>query len=148
MMSYTIPCTSLCSRLGTLMRRTSPCTRIIGGRPAERCRSDALFLTLKASSWVISTNPSSLYGPHRRRRSGAYGRAIMTTIALNLQSVRARIAAACASAGRDVNEVTLLPVAKTFGPEAVREAHAAGATAFGENYIQEAVEKQLLLSDL
>jgi pyridoxal phosphate enzyme (YggS family) len=72
----------------------------------------------------------------------------MTTIALNLQSVRGRIAAACAAAGRDVNEVTLLAVAKTFGPDAVREAHAAGATAFGENYIQEAVEKQALLADL
>jgi pyridoxal phosphate enzyme (YggS family) len=72
----------------------------------------------------------------------------MTTIALNLQSVRQRIAAACAAAGRDVNEVTLLPVSKTFGPDAVREAHAAGETAFGENYIQEAVEKQALLADL
>ena len=72
----------------------------------------------------------------------------MTTIALNLQSVRERIAAACAAAGRDVNEVTLLPVSKTFGPDAVRAAHAAGATAFGENYIQEAIEKQALLADL
>lgn len=72
----------------------------------------------------------------------------MTTIALNLQSVRGRIAAACEAAGRDVNEVTLLAVAKTFGPDAVRAAHAAGATAFGENYIQEAVEKQALLADL
>jgi pyridoxal phosphate enzyme (YggS family) len=72
----------------------------------------------------------------------------MTTIALNLQTVHARIAAACAAAGRDVNEVTLLPVSKTFGPDAVREAHAAGETAFGENYIQEAVEKQALLADL
>jgi hypothetical protein len=72
----------------------------------------------------------------------------MTTIALNLQSVRERIAAACTAAGRDVNEVTLLAVAKTFGPDAVREAHAAGANAFGENYIQEAVEKQALLADL
>ena len=72
----------------------------------------------------------------------------MTTIALNLQSVRTRIARACEAAGRDVNEVTLLAVAKTFGPDAVREAHAAGATAFGENYIQEAVEKQALLAGL
>lgn len=47
-----------------------------------------------------------------------------------------------------MNEVTLLAVAKTFGPEAVREAHAAGQAAFGENYIQEAVEKQALLADL
>src|SRR4051812_50135661 len=36
------------------MRRTSPCTRIIGGRPEDRCRSDALFLTTKASSSVRS----------------------------------------------------------------------------------------------
>ena len=72
----------------------------------------------------------------------------MTTIAANLQSVHQRIASACAAAQRDVNEVTLLPVSKTFGPEAVREAWAAGETSFGENYIQEAVEKQALLADL
>ncbi len=72
----------------------------------------------------------------------------MTTIAANLQSVRERIARACAAARRDVNEVTLLAVSKTFGPDAVREAFAAGATTFGENYIQEAVEKQALLADL
>jgi pyridoxal phosphate enzyme (YggS family) len=83
-------------------------------------------------------------GPARR----APGWSIMTTIAANLQSVRERIRAACAAAGRDVTEVTLLPVAKTFGPDAVREAVAAGCTAFGENYIQEAVEKQALLADL
>jgi pyridoxal phosphate enzyme (YggS family) len=72
----------------------------------------------------------------------------MTTIANNLQSVRERIAAACAGAQRPVNEVTLLAVSKTFGPEAVREAFAAGQAAFGENYIQEAVEKIALLGDL
>jgi PLP dependent protein len=72
----------------------------------------------------------------------------MTTIADKLQSVRERIAAACASAQRPVNEVTLLAVSKTFGPDAVREAHACGQTAFGENYIQEAVEKIELLRDL
>ena len=38
-----------------IRRRTSPCTRIMGGRPADRCKSDALFFTLKASSWVMST---------------------------------------------------------------------------------------------
>jgi pyridoxal phosphate enzyme (YggS family) len=72
----------------------------------------------------------------------------MTTIAANLQSVHARIARACAAAQRQANEVTLLPVSKTFGPEALREAYAAGERAFGENYIQEAVEKQALLTDL
>jgi pyridoxal phosphate enzyme (YggS family) len=72
----------------------------------------------------------------------------MTTIRNNLQSVRERVAAACAAAHRPVNEVTLLAVSKTFGPEAVREAHAAGQRAFGENYIQEGVEKIALLADL
>ena len=59
----------------------------------------------------------------------------------NLQTVRARVAAACLAAGRDSGEVALLAVSKTFGPEAVAAAHAAGQTAFGENYIQEAVQK-------
>src|SRR3954470_23344543 len=72
----------------------------------------------------------------------------MTTIPSNLQTVRGRIAAACARAQRQVTEITLLAVSKTFGPDAVREAHAAGQTAFGENYIQEAVEKIALLADL
>jgi PLP dependent protein len=72
----------------------------------------------------------------------------MTTIADNLQSVHQRIAAACALAQRPVNEVTLLAVSKTFGPDAVREAHACGQMAFGENYIQEAVEKIEMLRDL
>jgi PLP dependent protein len=72
----------------------------------------------------------------------------MTTIRNNLQRVHERIAAACAGAQRQVNEVTLLAVSKTFGPEAVREAFAAGQTAYGENYIQEAVEKIALLRDL
>ena len=76
------------------------------------------------------------------------GRPIMTTIAANLQRVHERIARACANAQRDVIEVTLLPVSKTFGPEALREAYAAGERSFGENYIQEAVEKQALLADL
>ena len=72
----------------------------------------------------------------------------MTTIRNNLQRVRERIVAACTHAQRPVTDVTLLAVSKTFGPEAVREAHAAGQLAFGENYIQEAVEKIELLRDL
>ena len=59
----------------------------------------------------------------------------------NLDRVHARIAAACNVAGRDVNLVTLLAVSKTFGAEDVKQAIAAGQTAFGENYIQEAVQK-------
>jgi pyridoxal phosphate enzyme (YggS family) len=69
----------------------------------------------------------------------------MTTIESNLQGVRSRMAAACSQAERDVNAVTLLAVSKTFGPEAVADALAAGQSAFGENYIQEGVEKILAL---
>lgn len=58
------------------------------------------------------------------------------------------MAAACAACGRDVNEVTLLAVSKTFGPQAVREAFAAGQRAFGENYIQEAADKIAQLAGL
>ena len=65
----------------------------------------------------------------------------MTMIETNLQTVRARLAAACQAAGRRPDEVTLLAVSKTFGADAVQAAHAAGQTAFGENYIQEAVQK-------
>lgn len=72
----------------------------------------------------------------------------MTVIATQLQAVHARIAAACHAAGRTVSELQLLAVSKTFGPEAVRAAHAAGQIAFGENYIQEAVDKRAQLSDL
>jgi len=72
----------------------------------------------------------------------------MTTIADNLQRVHERIAAACAGAQRPTGEVALLAVSKTFGPDEVREAFAAGQAAFGENYIQEGVEKIALLRHL
>ena len=69
-------------------------------------------------------------------------------IADKLARVHERIASACAGAGRPVQSVTLLVVSKTFGPEAVREAHAAGERRFGENYVQEGVEKIDALADL
>lgn len=72
----------------------------------------------------------------------------MTTIEGNLQQVRERLARACEAAGRDVNAVTLLAVSKTFGPDHVAAAVAAGQRAFGENYIQEGVEKVLALQAL
>ena len=72
----------------------------------------------------------------------------MTMITANLQTVRERIAAACLAAGRDPQAVRLLAVSKTFSAAAVAEAHAAGQTAFGENYIQEAVEKMAALRQL
>jgi len=69
-------------------------------------------------------------------------------IAANLQQVRARIVTACTAAGRDAAAVQLLAVSKTFGPEAVRAAHAAGQRAFGENYVQEGLAKIEALADL
>jgi len=72
----------------------------------------------------------------------------MATILGNIQQVRARIAKACDGAKRPVQSVTLLCVSKTFGSEAVREAHAAGERAFGENYVQEGVDKIAALADL
>jgi len=71
-----------------------------------------------------------------------------TSIAENLSQVRAHIEAACQAAGRPPHSVSLLAVSKTWGVDAVRSAHAAGQTAFGENYIQEAVDKIGALSDL
>ncbi len=72
----------------------------------------------------------------------------MTTISANLQAVRARIAAACAAAGRDPVEVRLLAVSKTWSAAAVRAAAGCGQRAFGESYVQEAVAKMAELADL
>ena len=72
----------------------------------------------------------------------------MTTVIDNLQQVHSRIAAACAAAARPVDSVTLLAVSKTFPPEAVRAAFAAGQRQFGENYVQEALDKIAALADL
>ena len=72
----------------------------------------------------------------------------MHTIATSLQQVHQRLTQACQQAGRAPDAVTLLAVSKTFGPDAVAQAFAAGQRAFGENYIQEAVEKIALLRHL
>ena len=65
----------------------------------------------------------------------------MAMIAENIQSIRSRIGAACRSAGRDPESVRLMAVSKTFDAAAIRTAVTAGQTVFGENYIQEAVDK-------
>ena len=70
------------------------------------------------------------------------------SIADNIARVWAQIEAACQAAGRESSSVHLLAVSKTWGADAVRQAHAAGQTAFGENYIQEAVDKITALRDL
>jgi PLP dependent protein len=66
----------------------------------------------------------------------------------NLQAVRARIAAAARAAGRDPGAVRLLAVSKTHAPERIREAYAAGQRDFGENYVQEALDKMAQLAEL
>ncbi|MEK0417805.1 MAG: hypothetical protein RI949_1811 [Pseudomonadota bacterium] len=65
-----------------------------------------------------------------------------------LQAVTARIAQACAQAERAVQTVKLLAVSKTQPSDAVREAVAAGLHDFGENYVQEALDKMAALADL
>ncbi len=69
-------------------------------------------------------------------------------IADNLMQVQGRIASACAAANRPVQSVTLLAVSKTCASETVREAFVAGQRAFGENYVQEGVDKIEALADL
>lgn len=65
----------------------------------------------------------------------------MSSIRDNLQAVHYQIATAAEAMSRQVHGVTLLAVSKTFGIDAVLEAAAAGQRAFGENYVQEAVDK-------
>lgn len=86
-------------------------------------------------------------GPDARKLepdpSGAAG-----TPCERLQAVQARIAAAVAEAGRDAATLRLLAVSKTFDAAAVRDLAACGQIAFGENYVQEALDKQAVLHDL
>ncbi|MNF49174.1 hypothetical protein D3C84_304390 [compost metagenome] len=72
----------------------------------------------------------------------------MSTIADNVLTVSARIAAAARATGRDESSIGLLAVSKTKPAAAVREAFAAGIRDFGENYLQEALGKQAELTDL
>src|SRR5689334_8191817 len=90
------------------------------------------------------------YNPPRgvRRVFSSLVQAIMATIADNLQAVNARIGRAAVAAGRDAQSVTLLAVSKTHAAARILEAHAAGQRAFGENYVQEAVEKMAALPAL
>ncbi|MBV8665365.1 MAG: YggS family pyridoxal phosphate-dependent enzyme [Burkholderiaceae bacterium] len=69
----------------------------------------------------------------------------MSSISDNLQAVQNRIGIAAKKAGRDASAIELLAVSKTFGADAVIEAAQAGQTAFGENYLQEALDKQLAI---
>jgi len=70
----------------------------------------------------------------------------MAAIGDNLQVVRRRIEGAARAAGREPSAVTLLAVSKTHAAARLAEAAAAGQRAFGENYVQEALEKMDALS--
>ncbi|BBJ00525.1 UPF0001 protein [Ferrigenium kumadai] len=72
----------------------------------------------------------------------------MTTIASNMQAVRAAMHAATLAAGRRAEEVELLAVSKTFPYEAIREAWQAGQRRFAESYVQESLHKMEALHDL
>ena len=65
----------------------------------------------------------------------------MASISTQLEQVRKRVDKACTDTGREPHSVTLLAVSKTFGPQAVIEAVQAGQCDFGENYVQEGVDK-------
>ena len=72
----------------------------------------------------------------------------MSTIAERWAAVKARVDEACERAGRAPSEVTLVAVSKTHPASSVREAAAAGATDFGENYAQELADKRVELPDV
>ena len=72
----------------------------------------------------------------------------MNTLQQARDQVLCQIRQACAQAGRDEQTVQLLAVSKTHPSEMLQEMHAAGQRAFGENYLQEALEKIEALADL
>ncbi|MCK9564002.1 MAG: YggS family pyridoxal phosphate-dependent enzyme [Bacteroidales bacterium] len=72
----------------------------------------------------------------------------MTNIACNINRVRDRLADAARAAGRDPAEVALVAVSKSRPAGCIRDAVAAGVHDFGENYLQEALDKMAALSDL
>lgn len=70
------------------------------------------------------------------------------SIAENIAAIRERIAQAARRAGRDPDDIALMAVSKTFPPERIREAYAAGQRLFGENRVQEFAGKAGALRDL
>jgi len=72
----------------------------------------------------------------------------MSQITFNLMSVKQRLELAALAAKREPEDIQLLAVSKTFPSRAVEEAMHAGQTAFGENYVQEGVEKIQQLAKL
>ena len=72
----------------------------------------------------------------------------MSSISDRLAGVRGRIDAAARSVGRDPSSIRLIAVSKTFPVESVREAYAAGQRDFGENRVQEGLQKIAGSTDL
>jgi len=72
----------------------------------------------------------------------------MTSLAERLQAVTVRLHEAENAAGRAPDSVALVAVSKTQPVNAIRDAYAAGQRAFGENYLQEALDKMATLADL
>lgn len=73
---------------------------------------------------------------------------IMSLISERLQAIRALMAQAAVQAGRSVQAVTLVAVSKAHPAQSIREAWLGGQRMFGENYLQEALDKMALLRDL
>ena len=73
---------------------------------------------------------------------------ISSAITNNVRRVREQIAEAASACGRDPSEIRLVAVSKRKPAELIRAAFAAGITDFGENYLQEAVEKTESLRDI
>jgi pyridoxal phosphate enzyme (YggS family) len=74
--------------------------------------------------------------------------AVRESVKLRLEAVRQAIAAACAAAERDPAEVRLIAVSKTFPPESIAEAYAAGQRDFGENRVQEGLAKLARVAEI
>lgn len=72
----------------------------------------------------------------------------MSSISINLQAVRQQIVHAAQEADRSFTEILLLAVSKNFDAAVVLEAVKAGQTAFGENYVQEAIDKMAVIQNL
>lgn len=85
------------------------------------------------------------YGFCRMRERSAL---IMSPISENLQAVSGSIESCARQVLRNGGDVSLLAVSKTFGPEAVLEAARAGQRAFGENYLQEALDKMVAVKQM
>ncbi|MEE4218768.1 MAG: YggS family pyridoxal phosphate-dependent enzyme [Xanthomonadales bacterium] len=72
----------------------------------------------------------------------------MNNLKENLNNIRSRVDFACRTAARPPSEVVVLAVSKRHSVEKIAELHALGQTCFGENYVQEALDKMQRLSSL